>query len=154
MLKQRNYLLTRIIPACLLLLLIQATSPVYAGMIDVSVKNARIRLLPGDLPLAGYCDLLNNGWSSITLTGVSSPAFESVMLHRSVEKDGQSRMQPVKSLVLQPGHAAHFAPGGYHLMLMHRKGHLDIGQSVPITFQFSDGHKIETQFTINAANTQ
>ena len=50
----------------------------------VTVTNARIRLLPGDLPMSGYFDLVNRDKQPLTLTSVSSPDFKMVHMHRSI----------------------------------------------------------------------
>jgi len=126
----------------------------YAESPSLDVNNARIRLLPGDLPLAGYFTLTNTGKASITLTSAASPAFKGIMLHRSMESGGQSQMKPVVSLEIKPGQSIQFKPGGYHLMLMHRNHELEVGQTVPITLNFANGDVLQTLFSINAADTE
>jgi copper(I)-binding protein len=120
----------------------------------VTVTNARIRLLPGDLPLAGYFDLANRGKRPLTLTAASSPAFKMVHLHRSIERDGKSIMVPAGKLEIKPGAALHFAPGGYHLMLMERVKPLKVGDKVPITLRFADDQTLRVMFEVKGAETQ
>lgn len=126
----------------------------HAAPPDVKVDNARIRLLPGDLPLAGYFDLTNTGSEPVTLVGAGSPAFGKVMLHRSLERKGQSQMQHVSELVLAPAETAHFAPGDYHLMLMQRSQPLQIGDKVTIRLRFSDGRETAVDFRVGGAGIQ
>lgn len=118
------------------------------------VTNARIRLLPGDLPLAGYFDIVNQGKQPLTLTAASSPAFKMVHLHRSIEQDGKSMMVPAGKLEIKPGTALHFAPGGLHLMLMERVKPLKVGDKVPMTLEFSDHQSLRVMFEVKGAETQ
>lgn len=126
----------------------------WAAAPSAQVEHARIRLLPGDLPLAGYFELTNNGSHTLTLTGASSPAFHRVMMHHSVHQNGQDRMLPVAKLEVAPGKTIRFAPGGYHLMLMHRSRPLQVGDSVPIRLHFASGHNLEVKFKVGGAGIQ
>lgn len=118
------------------------------------VTNARIRLLPADLPLAGYFDLMNRGGQVLILVGASSPAFKMTHVHRSMEHDGTSTMMPVGHLDIKPGAAVHFSPGGYHLMLMQAVKPLKVGDKVPVTLQFADGQSLQVMFVVNSAGTE
>ena len=57
-----------------------------AGQPPVSVSDARIRWLPGDLPMAGYFVITSQASGPLRLVGAASPAFGGVMVHRSVEE--------------------------------------------------------------------
>jgi periplasmic copper chaperone A len=127
---------------------------VAMGAPPVSVMNARIRLLPGDLPLAGYFDLVNRGNQPLTLTGASSPAFGMVHLHRSMEENGRSTMTAVEGIEIKPGATLHVAPGGYHLMLMQRVRPLRVGDNVSITLKFSAGESLPVVFVVKSAETE
>jgi copper(I)-binding protein len=123
----------------------------HAGQPPVSINDARIRWLPGDLPMAGYFVITSHAPGPLRLTGATSPAFGHVMLHRSVEKAGVERMVHVDGVGLAPGESVTFAPGGYHLMLMHRMQALHVGEEVPVTLSFSDGQTIVVRFRITGA---
>jgi copper(I)-binding protein len=146
---------TRLLPVLLAALLcaVWATGA-WAASPTAQVRDARIRLLPGDLPLAGYFELTNGGSRTLTLTGASSPAFRRVMMHHSVHENGQDRMLPVAKMKIAPGKTIRFAPGGYHLMLMHRSRALQVGDSVPIRLHFSSGHDLEVKFKVGGAGIQ
>jgi copper(I)-binding protein len=130
------------------------TASVAMGAPPVSVMNARIRLLPGDLPLAGYFDLVNRGNQSVTLIGASSPAFRMVHLHRSVEQNGTSTMTAVDGIEIKPGATLHVAPGGYHLMLMQRIKPLRVGDKVPITLKFKAGQSLPAMFVVKSVEAE
>jgi periplasmic copper chaperone A len=118
------------------------------------VEHARIRWLPGNLPLAGYFDLTNAGRHPFTLTGASSDAFGDVMMHRSIHSGAETEMIPVHDLKMPPGQTIRFAPDGYHLMLMNRTRSLSVGDEVPISLKFSGGRSMEVIFTVKGADMQ
>jgi copper(I)-binding protein len=125
-----------------------------AGQPPVSVSDARIRWLPGDLPMAGYFVITSQAPGPLRLVGAASPAFGGVMVHRSVEKDGMARMVHVDGVDLTPGQPVEFAPGGYHLMLMNRTGDLHAGEDVPVTLQFGDGQTLLVNFRVTGAQDE
>ncbi len=49
-----------------------------------------------------------------------------------------THMAHVDGVDLAPGQSVAFAPGGYHLMLMHRTQALHVGEEVPVTLQLQD----------------
>lgn len=81
---------------------------------DVVVKPP----MPGMQMTAGYLTLRNNSGDEITIDRVTSPQFGRVEMHETVIEDGVSRMQALPEVVLAPGAAVEFKPGGKHLMLM------------------------------------
>ena len=83
--------------------------------------NPRARLTPGDGPMAGYVTIRNHGDREIALVGARSEQFGRVMLHRTVIRDGQSRMEHQDRVPIAPGEAVEFRPGDLHLMLMRRQ---------------------------------
>jgi len=125
-----------------------------AGESSLSVSDARVRWLPGDLPLAGYFAIASHETSPLRLVGATSPAFGHVMMHRSVEEDGMRRMVHVEGLDLAPGETLAFAPGGYHLMLMDRKQTLHPGDEVPMTLRFSDGRTLDIPFRVEGVQVE
>lgn len=121
---------------------------------EVTVKNARIRLLPGDLPLAGYFDLVNEGKQPFTLLGASSPAFNMIHMHLSTEQNGKSTMLKIEGIEMNPGETLRFTPGSYHLMLMQRVKPLQVDDQVPITLKFSGNQSLEVMFKVQGAESQ
>ncbi|MGH8271180.1 MAG: copper chaperone PCu(A)C [Gammaproteobacteria bacterium] len=117
----------------------------------VSATNAWIRWLPGELPLAGYVNLHNDGAQARKLVGASSPDCKRIQLHHSMKmRDGMETMKPV-AYVTVPAHGEfRFAPGDYHLM-MWRKHAFKIGAKVPVLLQFADGARLRVLFTVKGA---
>ena len=122
-----------------------------AGPPAASVGDARVRLLPGDLPLAGYFVITSDAPKPLRLVGATSPDFGGVMLHQSVEEGGVARMAHVEGVTIGPGQSVEFSPGGYHLMLMGSKQTLHVGDEVPITLRFSGGQELAVRFKVVGA---
>jgi len=121
---------------------------------SAAVMHAHIRLLPGNLPLAGYFDLVNRGEQTLILTGASSPAFRTVRMHHSIEENGISAMAPVRHLEIKPGATLRFSPDGYHLMLMRRAKPLRVGDQVPVTLRFTGDGSLRVMFEVMGAETE
>lgn len=127
-------------------------APVPAGAasrVPVQVTEARIRWLPGDLPMAGYFVIRNTGERPLRLIGASSPAYRRIVLHRTVS---YGRMKPAKSFEIAPGWSVQFTPGGNHLMLMGRTRAMHPGDLVPITLHFAGGGALRVRFRVRGAD--
>src|SRR3569832_1511860 len=118
---------------------------------DVQVNDAWFRSLPAKVPAGGYFVLHNSGAQEISLTGAQAPACSMLMLHRSTESGGMSSMEDVASVPVAAGETVKFAPGGYHLMCMNPTPAMKPGNSVPVTFKFSDGSKAVVNFAVRNA---
>jgi hypothetical protein len=117
----------------------------------VTVGHGWIRLLPADLPAAGYFDLHNGGDKPMSLTGANSPACGMLMLHKSENAGGMTRMVDVGSVEVAPRATLKFAPGSYHLMCMDPSPALKPGARVSVTLVFSDGTKLTSEFAVRGA---
>lgn len=118
-----------------------------AAMADLEINEAKLRLLPGDLPAAGYFMLTNKGSKPVTLTGAHSSDFAQAMMHRSSRENGMARMQHVEKIEVASGATLTFASGGYHLMLLQRKRALSLGDQIEVTLLFADGQRLPVTFT-------
>jgi len=125
-----------------------AVAAAAAPPATITVNDAWIRWLPANLPAGGYVTLTNTGTEAQVLTGATSPDFAEVSLHRSVQRDGVSQMQPVLRLEIPPGHALRLAAGGYHLMLEQPTRPLKPGDEVSITLHFAGGASTAAQFEV------
>ncbi|MDN5850515.1 MAG: copper chaperone PCu(A)C [Nitrococcus sp.] len=127
-------------------LLLALTGLAGAGE-GVRIYHAWIRLLPADLPAAGYFVLENQSDHTVTLTGASARAFDGAMLHQSAE----GSMRHVHSINVAAGDQLRFAPGGYHIMFMPPHDPLQPGDRVPVTFEFADGSTRSADFLVKGA---
>jgi copper(I)-binding protein len=139
--------------ALLSALLLAVTGFAQAGA-PAAIGDARIRWLPGELPMAGYFSITSHASTPLQLVGAASPVFGTVMLHRSLHEGGVNRMVQVEGVDLAPGQTVVFGPAGYHLMLMHRKKALQPGEEVPVTLRFGDGETLEVPFRVEGAQSE
>jgi copper(I)-binding protein len=133
-------MLRRLSLACLMLVL-----PLAAWSDGPSVRASHVWIRqapPGVTVLAGYLTLENLTDKPLTLTGLSSPEFGAVELHKSTVKDNVESMEPVARLDLAAHASIEFKSGGYHVMLMQPKKNLFAGDTVTLDLTFSDGSEL------------
>ena len=118
---------------------------------DIVVTGGWFRALPSGQPAGGYFTMRNSGGTPTELVAASSTACGMLMLHRSTESGGISRMSDVKSIVIPPGHTLGFAPGGYHLMCMDPGAAMSPGKHVPVALIFADHRRIDVEFEVRGA---
>lgn len=123
------------------------------AMADVQVSEAKLRLLPGNLPAAGYFILTNSGSQPVVLARAHSPVFAQVMMHRSSLENEMASMQHVAQIEVPAGATLTFAPGGYHLMMMDRQNALTLGDQIEVSLQFTDGQSLPVTFTAEPPGT-
>lgn len=115
----------------------------------VSVRDAWIRETPpGASAMAGYMELGNSTSRPQILVSASSPGFASVMIHRTIVKDGMAGMVHTSQVELTPNASFRFAPGGFHLMLMSPKQPLRAGDQVIVNLEFRDGPVLSVVFEV------
>lgn len=119
---------------------------------NVRVEQAWLRILPGDLPAAGYAVLQNTGDVPVALTGARSSLYANVMLHLSSVAGGTSRMHMAEAMPIPAHGSAQLAPGGYHLMLSGPTHPAIPGDHVLLTLTFADGSTLHTTFIARPAN--
>jgi copper(I)-binding protein len=96
----------------------------------IHVDDPWIRWLPAGVPAAGYLTLVNAGDRSLALIAAESADFGSVTIHRSVAREGITRMEEVKEIAVGP------------------HSRLDFGEQVPITLHFRDGTSLTIPFEV------
>jgi copper(I)-binding protein len=123
--------------------------PAASGEAGVSVRDAWVRETPpGMTMMAGYMELRNNTSRPQVLVAASSSRFGSVMLHRTIVKDGMAGMVRASQIELAPNASWIFAPGGYHLMLLNPKRTLRAGDPVVINLEFRGGLVLPVAFEV------
>lgn len=124
-------------------------APAASEEAGVSVRDAWVREAPpGVAMLAGYMALRNNTSRPQVLVAASSSEFESVMIHRTMIKNGMAGMVHASRIELAPHASLSFAPGGYHLMLMNPKRRLRAGDPVVIKLEFGGGLVLPVAFAV------
>ncbi|MEQ8799935.1 MAG: copper chaperone PCu(A)C [Salinisphaeraceae bacterium] len=85
---------------------------------DLRVETPWVRLPPPGAPMqAAYFELHNPGNRQVIVSGVTSPDFKRVMMHETVDRDGQATMVHLDELSVGPGERVALRPGGAHVML-------------------------------------
>lgn len=117
----------------------------------LSISGPWFRLIMLSLPAAGYFTLTNATDAPEKLTAATSPACDTLMLHRSVSKNGEERMVMVPSVPIPAHGKIQFAPGGYHLMCMSPGPAMTPGKSVPVTLRLTNGETLTASFAVRGA---
>jgi len=137
------------VPVFVCLASVLSVVPAASKDTGVSVRDAWIRETPpGMAMMAGYMELRNNTSRPQVLVAASSPEFGSVMIHRTIAKDGMAGMVHQPRIELAPNGSLVFAPGGYHLMLMSPKRALRAGDPVVINLEFRGGLVLPVAFEV------
>jgi copper(I)-binding protein len=106
----------------------------------LAVENVRVFApLPGRSTSVAYLDVHNRGGSPLTLTGVSSPAFDRGEIHATSISDGVASMQSLETLEIGGESRLSLAPGGTHIMLLEPRQALLPGANVRLELHFDDG---------------
>ena len=114
--------------------------PVSGASLEIS--DAWIREAPPTASvLAAYMVIHNAGAASAEISLITSPDFGHVEMHRTVVENGVASMVPIGKLEIPPGEQITLKPGGTHLMLIDPRRPLHEGDTVTLTFQYTDGQK-------------
>ncbi len=132
--------------------LLLSTANAFAS--PVTISDGWFRALPANLPSGGYFTLHNGGAAQVVLTGASSSACGTLMLHKSETMGGMAQMSDVVSVPIAPGATLTFAPGGYHLMCMNPTPAMKPGATVSVTLHFGGGVTMTTPFAVKNARGQ
>jgi periplasmic copper chaperone A len=138
-------------PALCALAMALSYSAVQAEEPGLAISQPWLRLIIPSRPAAGYFVLSNPTGRTRTLVGAASPGCGALMLHRSVNDNGQERMEMVDSVAVPAHDEVRFEPGGYHLMCMSPTAETARGRSVPVTLRFQDGGSLVASFPVRGA---
>lgn len=104
---------------------------------DIAVHDAWIPAAPpGATVLAAYLTIDNHTATAQTLSGASSPQFESIEMHRTEIKNGVASMSAEPRIAIPAHGTLRFAPNGYHLMLIGPRRALHAGDHVELRVRF------------------
>ena len=118
---------------------------------DIELQEAWISEAPPTVSvLAGYLRIINNMDKAVELSGVSSPIFESIEIHKSRVVDGVASMQKQTSLFIPAMSSVELKPGGLHLMLFEPGQPLKAGDRIKLQLQFADGSVSSIEAEIRA----
>lgn len=121
---------------------------------DIQIQDPWVQAAPPSAKvLAAYLEIKNNSKKQQALTGISSPAFGQIEIHRSVIHGNMAHMEHLKELAIPPNASVAMQPGGLHLMLMDAKKPLNTGDQVPMTLIFGNGEKIAVTAIVRSGKT-
>lgn len=116
---------------------------------SISIRNAVVTEPPPGLDMtAGYCRLQNSGDQPVRLLKVASPDFGKIEMHRTTITNGIASMVRQKSITIPAKSSFAFKPGAYHLMMFHPHRRLAVGDTVSLTFFFSDATSVKAIATV------
>ena len=129
------------------LLLLAAALPAHAELVPSDAWSRAT--VPGATTAVGYLVLTNTGSDERKLLKITSPACDTVALHRSsVDSEGRSRMWPVGSLQVRAGEAVRFEPNGLHVMFTGIKAAFKVGDKVPLVLTFEGDDRQISELTV------
>jgi periplasmic copper chaperone A len=97
---------------------------------------------------AVYLSIMNMSKDSDQLIGISTPAAESAMLHKSKDENGVMKMEMLDQLEIPAGVTIDILPGHMHIMLMGLKSQLKIGDHVPLDLVFKKTGKVSVDAVV------
>lgn len=120
-----------------------------AALAEFQISDAWFKNLPPSVPVrAGYMTIHNPQTYPSKIVALSSNAFASVEIHRTVEKDGMVSMERVLELTIAANATVQLAPGGLHLMLMQPTAPTKPGTMIAITIRLEDGSEQNLQLVV------
>ncbi len=130
---------------------VMLSQQLWADERALEVKDPWIRAAPPVVKvLAAYMTIENNSDKGLSVVGAESPFFERIEIHNTVIEEGMARMLRQDRIDLAPHGSIAFSPGGYHFMLLGRKGPIDIGDRVEMTLILGNGDLISTEALVRS----
>jgi periplasmic copper chaperone A len=111
---------------------------------DIAISHAVIPASASNTETSAFLMINNHGNRDVALTSATTPAADSVTLHRSIG----GLMQPAGPLTVPAGGYALLAPGAFHLMFEGLKKPLAIGDTVTLTLQFDQGGPVTVRVPV------
>ncbi len=95
---------------------------------------------------AAYFTLCNGGLEAVTIEGLTTPAAGLVELHETTrDANGVVSMAPTGPIMLAPGEAVVFEPGGKHAMLMSLSAPIAEGAAATLTLELAGGETVSAE---------
>jgi copper(I)-binding protein len=143
--------LRAIVGVCALAAAVSFGAEAQPAASGLSLSDQWFRLIMPSVPAAGYFTLTNATAAPEKLVGAASPACGTLMLHKSVSRNGEESMIMVPAVAIPAHGKVQFAPGGYHLMCMSPGPAMTPGKSVPVTLRLANGETLSASFPVRGA---
>ncbi len=99
---------------------------------------------------AAYGTFRWHGDQPLVITDWSSDRYGDVSLHRTVVRDGVSRMEAAPAATIQPNGTLVLEPGGLHLMLMQPVQTVQAGESLGLMLTSDNGERFRFDLEVQA----
>lgn len=117
-------------------------------MAELRVEDAWVAANPpGSRVAAMYLTLTNTGEELITVTSIEVEGVPRVMIHETLEENGQLKMRHRGSLRVAAGETITMSPGGLHVMLM-GSGQFTVDQQVEFLVYRDDQTSVGATATV------
>lgn len=114
-----------------------------AGGEKAKVMDPWVRSAPPAMKMhAAYFVVMNPTGKAVDLVGVASPQYKMAELHLSKVEGGIATMVKQDQISVPANGKIAFAPGSFHVMLMHPRKPIKTGDTVDITLKFADGSSL------------
>ncbi|MDH4200564.1 MAG: copper chaperone PCu(A)C [Spirochaetia bacterium] len=106
---------------------------------SLKIENAWVtESIPGSGINAAYMKITNLSDKDETLLSIDCDNFETAEFHSMTEEGGVMKMNQMDSVLIKPGAAMVFEPGGAHIMLLKSKHDLKAGQKISLNLHFQN----------------
>ncbi|WP_372863917.1 copper chaperone PCu(A)C [Spongiibacter sp.] len=117
----------------------------------VDIHDAYVRgLPPGQKNTAAFFSLHNPASLPVTLRAGSSDIADRLEIHSHAERNGMMSMRRQDAVTIGSGERLHFAPGGYHLMLINLRRPLRDGEQVSFSLLTEGGDTLQIDATVRS----
>ncbi len=115
---------------------------------NIVVKDQWVRPGAKGMGTALYFTIENNGSEADTLYAVTSDISDKIMIHQTYSKGDMIGMKMVKEIVIEPGKAFKFEPGGYHVMVMKLKHDIKAGDETEFILHFKKAGEVSVTASV------
>lgn len=125
----------------------------HAGGEKVKAMDPWVRSAPPAMKMhAAYFVVMNPTGKAVDLVGVASPQYKMAELHLSKIEGGIATMVKQDQISVPANGRLAFAPGSFHVMLMHPRKPIKTGDTVDITLKFADGSSLAMKAPVRKAH--
>jgi copper(I)-binding protein len=110
---------------------------------QVKVENIWMRSANKGMNSALYFDVNNLSSKDDELTDVYSKVANTVQIHETFKEGESMGMRRVVSVIIKGKGTFHFAPGGYHIMVIKLKENLKAGDKKEFILTFKHAGKVK-----------
>ena len=116
---------------------------------EITISSAVIPLAPSSIKMnAGYVVLENTSDKDVIFSHFTSPVYDKVEIHKTVNVDGTARMEAVNELIVPAKGIVSLKPGGTHLMLIGPRREIAKGESILMIGQDKNEKRFMISFKV------